>query len=118
MDLGKGKLWLLWLLSMALTASPAFAGWVVEEVSGPEGGPGEIATVYAENNRIKVVESEIMIFDVNKNCFYALLPAQKIYAEATRDDLAAQHQMASERMAQMRKMQEQQLQQSQVQAFQ
>lgn len=107
------KSWLLCLVGVALvlTASPAFAGWVVEEVSGTRESGEEVTVLYVEGNRIKIVGSDIMIFDVNKNRFAFLLPEQKIYTSGSPEDLAKQTQMASEQMEQMRKMQEQYLQQ-------
>ncbi len=108
----RGKSWLFYLFAVAtvLATSPAFAGWVVEEVSGPKESQ-EVTVLYVQDNRIKIVESDTVIFDLNKNRFVILLPERKIYTTGTPEDLAKQMGMASEQMEQMRKMQEEYMQQ-------
>ncbi len=83
----KTKGWLLVFILLVL-ASQAFAGWVIEEVTGYAEGEEIRETSYFQNNRIKIVDSEqIMIFDLEKGVLYFLNPNREIYWSGTPEEL-------------------------------
>lgn len=70
-----------------LLASQAFAGWVIEEVSGYPEGEKIRETIYFQKNKIKMVDSEqIMIFDLEKGMLYFLNPDREIYWGGTPEE--------------------------------
>jgi len=70
-----------------LLASQAFAGWVIEEVSGYPEGEEIRETIYFQKNKIKMVDSEqIMIFDLEKGMLYFLNPDREIYWGGTPEE--------------------------------
>lgn len=70
-----------------LLASQAFAGWVIEEVSGYPEGEETRETIYFQKNKIKTVDSEqIMIFDLEKGMLYFLNPDREIYWSGTPEE--------------------------------
>lgn len=76
------------LVSMfLLLVSQAFAGWVIEEVSGYPEEEETRETIYFQKNRIKIVDSEqIMIFDLEKGMLYFLNPDREIYWSGTPEE--------------------------------
>lgn len=75
---------LLSVFIFLVLASQAFAGWVIEEVTGYAEGEETKQTSYFQNNRIKIVDSEqVMVFDLQKGVFYILSPDREIYWSGT-----------------------------------
>lgn len=79
------------LVSMLLLlTSQAFAGWVIEEVSGYPEEEEIRETTYFQKNRIKIVESEqtmmIVIVDLEKGVLYFLNSDREIYWSGTPEE--------------------------------
>jgi len=71
------------LLAVVLTlalASPALAGWVMEEVITVTGGPSTTNTIYMQDNKVKNVSGQKeMMFDAEKGLIYFILPDRQAY---------------------------------------
>ncbi len=77
---------LLLIFSTLLLASQAFAGWVVEEVTTNREGEKTTRITYIQNNRMKSVGSETMMFDLEKGLIYFLSPERKAYWSGTLEE--------------------------------
>lgn len=55
------------------------AGWIIQQRSFDFTGEETNSTVYIQNNRIKTVDSEIVIIDLDEMVLTMLLPAHKVY---------------------------------------
>ncbi|MCK4547008.1 MAG: DUF4412 domain-containing protein [Candidatus Eisenbacteria sp.] len=80
-----------------LMASPVLAGWVVEEVSG-DAEDQEVTTLYIQDNKIKAVGSQIMIFDLEKGTFCVVIPQQKVYYIGQVGEMQKQAEAVGKRM--------------------
>jgi len=97
------------LLSVSITlflASQAFAGWVIEEVTMYGEGEKTTNITYLQKNRMKSVDSEIMMFDLEKGMIYFLLPEREIYWSGTTEEYQKAMEEGSKQMeeAQLKKM--------------
>lgn len=77
---------LLLIFSTLLLASQAFAGWVIEEVTTNREGEKTTRITYIQNNRMKSVDSEPMMFDLKKGMIYFFVPESKAYWSGTLEE--------------------------------
>lgn len=81
--------WFVILAFILMLGSQASAGWMIKEVSGnPEYGDQSHQTLYFQNNRVKIIESEssVTIFDMKKQEISILLPGTKNYWTGTTEE--------------------------------
>ena len=76
---------LLVFISLFLV-SQAVAGWVIKEVTTNYEGDKDTTIIYAQKNMIKSVDSQIMIFNLEKGLIYFIVPERKIYWRGTPDE--------------------------------
>ena len=90
------------LLTLAL-ATPALAGWVIEEANTDSSGEQTIDTVYFQKNKAKVVSPrQTMIFDIDKGVMSFVVTERKVYWTGTPEEFQRGMKAGSDRMMEER----------------
>ena len=76
---------LLVFISLFLV-SQAVAGWVIKEVATNSEGDKDTTIIYFQKNMFKSVDSQIMMFDLEKGLIYFIVPERKIYWRGTTEE--------------------------------
>jgi hypothetical protein len=91
----------LLVLGILLAGTPAYSGLVITQTtSSGEENPPETETVYIQDNRIKIVGEQTMIFNVSEGTFTMLSPEHKAYTTGSPAEMMAGRQAAAKQMQQ------------------